>query len=112
MSLVWQSVFYKARYTLVTLYKYSNGKYRQQGQPIKWSGTASKTITLDKNSRYQIKIEPYAVKYKTNFRSGAAFNPYPCNVFPLKLWSPSGWTKNCSWSVSSYNRINSCCKLR
>ncbi len=98
-------------YYLVTLYKLVKGKYQQQGQPIKWTGSSSKKITLDKNSTYQIKIEPYAVKYAQDFSWGPALNPYPYAVFTFKIWAPRGWVKNCTWKASSYARINSCKKI-
>ena len=95
-------------YYLVTLYKLEKGKFRQQGDPIKWNGSETKKIKLDKKSTYRIKIEPYAVKYKADFSWGPAFNPYPYAVFKLKVWSPKGWVKNCTWKASDYARINSC----
>ena len=95
-------------YYLITKYKLTNGKYRQQGSVIKWSGTASKTISLDKNSTYKIRIEPYAVKYRDDFSWGALFNPYPYSVFPLKVWQAKGWVKNASWKVASYCKIKTC----
>ena len=95
-------------YYIVTKYKLVNGKYKQQGDPIKWSGSETKKIKLDKKSTYRIKIEPYAVKYSDDFHWGPAFNPYPYAVFKLKVWAPRGWVKNCTWNVSDYARINSC----
>lgn len=76
---------------------------------IKWNGLQTKKIALDKNSRYQITVEPYAVKYNDAFTMyGPAFNPYPWALFPFKCWAPRAWVNNCSWKVASYSQVKSC----
>ena len=91
-------------YYYVTLRNLNNGRVQQ----IKWDGSQTKKIKLEKNSRYQITVEPYAVKHKFAFTYGPAFNPYPWSVFPFKCWAPRAWVNNCSWKVTSYSQIKSC----
>ena len=91
-------------YYLVTLRNLDNGSVKK----IKWEGSQTKKITLDKNSRYQITVEPYGVRYDYAFDYGPAFNPYPWAIFPFKCWSPLAWINNCSWKVAAYNQIKSC----
>lgn len=92
-------------YYYVTLRNMNNGRV----QKIKWNGSQTKKINLDKNSRYQITVEPYAVKHKDDFTFfGPALNPYPWGIFPFKCWAPRAWVNNCSWKVASCNHIKSC----
>lgn len=95
-------------YYKITLYKLVKGRYVQQGKPIDWSGTETKKIPLDKNATYRIRIAPYAVLYKSDFKFGPAFNPYPYGVFKLKIWAPKGWVTNCNWNVPSCKNIKTC----